>query len=139
VGQFFRIDKTNPPADPAKDFITLTNPPAEIGHLLKVACYDCHSNLTQYPWYSNVAPVSWWVKSHITHGRKHLNFSTWSDYKQKKQAHKLEECYEELEKGNMPLKSYPLTHPEARLNDEQNKVLINWFKSQEAKTGGDSD
>lgn len=131
--QFFRIDKTNPPLDPPNDFINVQNPPQQIAKLLKDACYDCHSHESKYPWYTNVAPVSWWVKSHINEGREHLNFSTWGTYPLKKRAHKLEECYEEVEEKHMPLKSYTWAHPEARLTEDQRATLVSWFKDQEQK------
>lgn len=126
--QFFRIDKTNPAVNPADDFIERTNPPKEIAAMLKASCYDCHSNESTYPWYSNVAPVSWWVKQHIDEAREELNFSMWSTYSLKKQDHKLEEMAEEVEEGEMPLKPYPLTHPEAQLSAEQKEELEHWFK-----------
>lgn len=129
VMQFFRIDKTNPTADPAKDFITAENPPAEMASLLKDACYDCHSYHTKYPWYTNIAPVSWWIKGHIDHGVEHLNFSTWTDYDADKRSHKLEEIAEEVEEKHMPLKSYTWLHPEAKMTDEQRTAMEEWAKS----------
>lgn len=127
--QFFRIDKTNPPINLADDFITITNPPEEITVMLKSACYDCHSHESKYPWYSNIAPVSWWVKHHIDEAREELNFSKWSTFTEKRKDHKFEEMEEEVEEGEMPLKPYPLTHPEAKLSAEQKTQLINWFKA----------
>ncbi len=127
--QFYRIDKTNPPADPNKDFITLEQPPAPLAKLLKDACYDCHSHQTKYPWYTNVMPFSKWIKGHIDHGREKLNFSTWSDYSPNKRDHKLEECVEFVADKKMPLTSYNLAHPEARLSDAQRKELVDWFES----------
>ena len=127
--QFFPIDKTNPAADMAKDYITIAQPPAQIATLLKNACYDCHSHSSKYPWYTSVAPVSWWVKGHIDNGRKHLNFSTWGDYSVKKVAHKLEECVEFVEETKMPLLSYIIAHPEARMNDEERAALVAWFRA----------
>ena len=127
--QFFRIDKTNPEYDPAKDFIAMTNPPTEVADMIKASCYDCHSNQTVYPWYTNVAPVSWWVKKHINEGRKHLNFSEWGNYETKRQNHKLEEFYSEVNEGEMPLKSYTLIHSEARLSDAQVKQMTDWVVS----------
>lgn len=127
VIQFFRIDKTNPPVVSEQEFMALAAPPADVSQLLKDACYDCHSHETKYPWYTNIAPVSWWIANHIEDGRKHLNFSVWGTYDQKKQAHKAEECYEEVKKQAMPLKSYLPAHPEARLSDEQRTRLVEWF------------
>ena len=129
VAQFFRIDKTNPVSDPAQDFVTLQKPPPDIALMIKDACYDCHSNQTKYPWYTNVAPISWWVKGHIDHGREHLNFSEWGTYSSKKASHKLEECYEMVEDTKMPLMSYWIAHPEAKMTTEQRASLVEWFKS----------
>ena len=129
VAQFFPIDKTNPPVEMTKDFITMTNPPTQIAEHIKVACYDCHSHHTKYPWYSDVAPVSWWIKGHMNNGLKHLNFSTWGDYSQKKKDHKLDECIELVEKNWMPLLTYKIAHPESKLSEEQRADLISFFKS----------
>jgi hypothetical protein len=131
VMQFFRIDKENPEVNTQKDFIQITNPPQRVANILKTACYDCHSHETNYPWYTNISPVSWWVKHHIDEGREHLNLSLWSDYNADKRAHKLEEFYEEVEEGEMPLTSYTLAHADARLSDEDKALLIDWVKSLE--------
>ena len=97
--QFFRIDKENPPYEASSDFISVENAPEDIQIILKQACYDCHSHQTTYPWYSNVAPVSWWLKDHIDEGREHLNFSVWASYDAERREHKLEELAEEVEEG----------------------------------------
>ena len=73
--------------------------------LLESACYDCHSYKTKYQWYSNIAPVSWWLGHNVEEGREHLNFSTWGNYPTEKAEHKLEECAEEVDEGEMPLNS----------------------------------
>lgn len=125
--QFITIDKTNPPVDASKDFMTITDPPAEVEKLIRTSCYDCHSNESTYPWYSNVAPVSWWVKDHINEAREELNFSEWGTYEWKRTDHKLEECAEEVDEGEMPLKSYLIAHSEARLSDEDRAKLVDWF------------
>lgn len=125
--QFFGIDKTNPPVNAGEEFMALAEPPADIAKLLKDACYDCHSHETEYPWYTNIEPVSWWIAGHINEARGHLNFSKWGAYDAEKMAHKAEECGEEVEKGKMPLKSYLPMHPEARLSDAQRKRLSSWF------------
>lgn len=129
VMQFFRIDKTNPPVVEADDFISITQPSAEVEKILRTACYDCHSNETVYPWYSNIAPVSWMLEDHIEEGREHLNFSKWGTFELKKQNHKLDECAEEVEEGEMPLNSYTWTHGDASLSDKQKKTLADWFES----------
>ncbi len=130
--QFFRIDKTNPPADPSADLITNLQPPEDVSIMIKLACYDCHSNHTKYPWYTNIAPISFWIKGHIKHAREELNFSEWTSYDAKKAHHKLEECYEKVMEGHMPLPSYTWMHSESKLSDKQRTVLANWFRGQMA-------
>lgn len=134
--QFIRIDKSHPKIVERNDFIHMTQPPKDIEVLLKNACYDCHSYKTEYPWYSNVAPVSWALADHIEEGRKHLNFSEWRKYSQKARNHKLHECEEEVEEGEMPLDSYTWTHGDAKLTKAQKEKLADWFKAQ---MNGDSE
>lgn len=131
--QFIRIDKTNPEVVIENDFIVQTNPPEYIQTILKTSCYDCHSNESTYPWYTNVAPISWWVKQHINEAREELNFSEWGTFKEKRQKHKLEEVFEEVEEGEMPLPSYLIVHSEAKLTTEQKNELVAWFKAEKSK------
>ncbi|MBL7901466.1 MAG: heme-binding domain-containing protein [Bacteroidia bacterium] len=129
VIQLFRIDKQNPPVVAEKDFLALNTASAEVQNIIKASCYDCHSNTSVYPWYTNVAPVSWWIKHHIKEGRKHLNFSEWGNYTAKKADHKLEECVEMIQEGEMPMSSYTLIHRETKLSEEESLMLVNWFSS----------
>ena len=131
--QFIRIDKTNPEVVIENDFIVQTNPPEHIQTILKTSCYDCHSNESTYPWYTNVAPISWWVKQHINEAREELNFSEWGTFKTKRQKHKLEECFEMIEESEMPLPSYLIVHSEAKLTSEQKNELVAWFKAEKGK------
>lgn len=132
--QFFPIDKTNPPPTPGMDFLKIKNTPEPIAKIIRTSCYDCHSNETRYPWYSNISPASWFVKNHINKGRKHLNFSTFATYEPKRQAHKLEECIEMIEKKEMPLESYYVGHQNAKLTDAQRKELAEYFKKEKEET-----
>lgn len=128
--QFFGIDKTNPVSDPTQDiFATLQ---ADNALVLKIreACYDCHSNNTHYPWYASVQPVGWWLKGHVNEAREHLNFSEFGTYTDEKAKHKLEEAVEYTEEGKMPLKSFTITHPEARLTDLERATMVTWFQKQ---------
>jgi cytochrome c553 len=134
VLQFFQINKTNPEIKPGEDFLVINKTEASTAKLLKDACYDCHSHETKYPWYTNVVPLSWWIKKHIVKGREELNFSTWATYTAKKADHKLEESIEMLEEKKMPLKSYVIAHSEAKLSADQIKQLSDYFRSQR-KTG----
>jgi hypothetical protein len=83
--------------------------------VLKRACYDCHSNETTWPWYSRVAPVSWWVAGHVSEGRDELNFSEWASTPQ--QLKRLGKTPKEIAKGEMPPWYYRLAHREARLSE----------------------
>lgn len=132
--QFFQINKENPPVNPNEDFLTMTQAPTEIATMIKTSCYDCHSHETQYPWYSNVAPVSWILKNHIDEGREHLNFSKWGTPQafgegEEGSGEALEEIVETLQKGEMPLWDYKLMHPAAQLSETQKTQLITWFQT----------
>lgn len=129
VIQFIPVDRSVPEYDPDRDLIAMANPPSEVGHLLKVACYDCHSYNTRYPWYSYIAPVSLWIQSsHIDHGREEMNFSLWGTYDADDQDHVLEECAEMVSSGSMPLNSYLWVHGDARLTDAQRDMMAEWFE-----------
>lgn len=128
IFQFFRIDKTTKPVDPNTDFISLLQPDKEVTSILKTSCYDCHSNQPAYPWYTNIAPLSWWIKHHINEGSHHLNFSEWGNYSQKRKDHKIDECIELINADEMPMTSYTLMHEDAKLTKEQKALLINYFK-----------
>ncbi len=127
--QFFPIDKSVPYTDPALDFFVVKNPPRKIIAILKSSCYDCHSYKTRYPWYSNVAPVSWILKSHINEGREHLNFSEFGKYSREASYLALTGMKKEISDKEMPLKSYLLIHEEARLTDEMRNELVTWLSS----------
>jgi len=127
--QFFQINKINPKVNPEDDFLSINKTETSTAKLIKDACYDCHSFETKYPWYTYVVPLSWWISNHIVNGRKELNFSTWAKYSPKKAGHKLEESIEMLEEYKMPLKSYLIAHPEAKLTKDQINQLSNYFSS----------
>lgn len=127
--QSFRIDKDNPSFSQNDDFLTVTEAPENIRTLVKNACYDCHSNETQYPWYSNLAPVSWWLKNHISEGRKELNFNEWDNFTAKRKQRKLDEALEMIEEEEMPIPSYTWVHRDARLTTSQRATLTAWLRS----------
>lgn len=129
VMQAFRIDTTNPTSAPEKDFLTVTNTPAELATVIRTSCYDCHSNEVKYPWYTQIAPVSWWIKHHVDEGKDELNFSEWADFSARRADHKLKECIEQIEEGEMPMNSYTIIHGDATLNESQKTALMAWFKS----------
>ena len=123
--QFIPVDQSNPPvsADPAIPFNVKT--------ILQRACYDCHSHETRWPWYSRVAPISWLLAHDVQEGREHLNFSTWTELPAQEIAENIEEIWEEVEEGEMPLWFYLPLHPEARLSSEDLALLNAWATSLE--------
>lgn len=103
--------------------------PASVEDILKVACTDCHSNLTVYPWYANVQPVGLWLTQHINDGKRHLNFSAFTQRPIAYQNHKMEEIIEMVKEGEMPLASYTWIHRNALLTAEQKTALTDWAQS----------
>lgn len=111
------------------DFIKVEQVPTDLAILLKNSCYDCHSNFTRYPWYDRIAPVSWWVQGHVDHGKEELNFSEWGTYSDRRKQKKLKEIIEEIEEGEMPLKSYLITHGDAKLSVAEFEALKTWIST----------
>lgn len=133
VLQFFRIDKTNPPVVQAETLEAAVAVPADVSQILGRACNDCHTNTTIYPWYSNIQPSGWFLKSHIDDGRRHLNFSVFNTYAPTKKTKKLEEICEQVESKEMPLPSYLWIHSESKLSESDAKALCDWAKDAGAK------
>jgi hypothetical protein len=99
---------------------------SEVGNTLVQACGDCHSNHTNLPWYGHVAPISWWIKSHVREGREELNFSEWTSYSARQRRDELESICGVISNGRMPPASYTALHPEARLGVEAKKGVCFW-------------
>jgi len=94
--------------------------------VLKAACYDCHSNNTNYPWYSNIQPIAWFLNRHIVEGKAELNFDEFGNYSSRRQQSKLKSIRSQIEKREMPLKSYKLLHKKASLTELERSTIINW-------------
>lgn len=124
--QFYRPEKNNAEYRDINAFLEDTKPNKNVQAILSKNCYDCHSNKTSYPWYSNVAPVSFWLDHHVEEGNEHFNLSNWANYSVKERDHKLDELIEEVEEGEMPLQSYTILH--GALNDNDKEALIHWAK-----------
>jgi hypothetical protein len=100
--------------------------PDTVRTLLKDACYDCHSNNTDYPWYSNIQPMGWLMAYHIKEAKNQLNFSDFGNYSQRQQLSKLDGIANSLKDDIMPLKSYKIMHKSAQLSTGEKSLLINW-------------
>jgi len=132
IAQFFSPDKNDGDIATVAAFMVETNPPEDVKKILETTCFDCHSSKTAYPWYNSITPVNYWLNDHIQDGKKHLNFSKWNTYSLKKKAHKMDELYEEVEDGEMPLNSYTWTHSEAKLSVAQITAVVTWGKKTQA-------
>ncbi|APY09388.1 cytochrome C [Winogradskyella sp. J14-2] len=128
IAQFFGPEKNEGDIVSVDAFIADTNPPEDVHTILENACFDCHSDHTNYPWYNAITPVNYWLADHVKDGKKHFNVSKWTDYSDKKKDHKLEELAEEVEEGHMPLPSYTWTHSDAKLSKEQIEAIEEWVK-----------
>ena len=121
--QLVPVTKTNPPVTQAIAWDS-----EQTQKLAQRACMDCHSNETVWPWYSNIAPVSWLVAKHVRDGRHHLNFSEWT-YSDKDKAGLAKDVEREISKGGMPDLSYLPMHAEAKLTDAEKQQLIDGLKA----------
>jgi len=138
IAQFIQPPHNNGVAATSTDITHAVQVPDSVMHLLKASCYDCHSNHTNYPWYSKITPVNWWLKQHIDEGKRELNFSTFATGSFRRKSRKLQETAEQVEKHEMPLKSYLWQHPEAKLNDAQRALIISWAKTAKQEVMQDS-
>lgn len=100
--------------------------PDDVQKIIKHSCYDCHSNNTVYPWYTNIQPVGWWMQHHVNEAKDELNFSVFGSYPEKRAKHKFKEIEEVTQEGSMPITSYTLMHGDTRLTPEQSKLIASW-------------
>jgi len=129
LAQFIRPAK-NQSNDLLHDIAQKYPVPDSVQAILKVACNDCHSNYTVYPWYAEVQPVAVWLANHVNEGKEHLNLSNFTARKIAVQNHKFEEIIEMVREGEMPLASYTWIHRDAILSEGQKQTLINWAQTQ---------
>lgn len=122
VIQFIRPARNNGELDNENAIFTSL----EVGKVLQTSCFDCHSDKTNYPWYTNIQPLGWWLNNHITEGKRELNFSQFESYSLKRKLKKLKEIREQIQEGEMPLSSYTLIHSYAKLSAEEKDLLIKW-------------
>lgn len=109
------------------DITKMFSVPFEVKTVLEVACYDCHSNNTRYPWYANIQPGGWWLAKHVKEGKEELNFSEFGSYARRRQINKLRSMENSIKDGAMPLSSYTLLHQNARLTSADKILLLVWI------------
>jgi hypothetical protein len=136
VAQFFGPAKSNPAIDPSQTIESRLRVTPQVAAILDRSCNDCHSNKTRWPWYSNVAPVSWLVIKDVNEGRQNMNFSEWGQYTQSDVDGLLKRICREVKAGTMPLSSYTLIHRGSKLSAEDVKTLCDWTTAERARIAG---
>jgi len=117
--QFIPVDRSNPAVASEPNWDS-----PQTKELMERACFDCHSNQTQWPAYSYVAPVSWLVAHDVEEGREKLNFSDWA-----RNPEEGEEMIESIQSGEMPMPIYLPLHPSAKLSPAEKEALIAGIKA----------
>ena len=109
------------------NFTEVYNVPKNVEVVLQTSCYDCHSNNTNYPWYSNIQPVRFFMEHHIKEAKENLNFDEWGNYSSRKQNNKLDRIAKQIQSNEMPLTAYTLIHKKAALSATQKKEVLDWI------------
>jgi len=128
--QFTNPSHQNPPIVPGHGVLDSIAPPPAVAAMLKNSCYNCHSFETKWPWYSYVAPLSWYLARDVKAGRAQLNFSDWPQDDPRRARKRWRHIAEEVQDGEMPLPNYTRVHAEARLNEQQRAELVKWAQAQ---------
>jgi len=124
--QFTTPRHMNPAVDPAQTLAATIAVPAEVSAVFARSCKDCHSNETNWRWYTYVAPVSWFTVGHVNDGRKELNVSEWGRYGKRMKDTRLKSICAQVRGGTMPLASYALVHRETKVSSDEVKRICDW-------------
>jgi hypothetical protein len=127
--QFIPVQPNETEPVTTADFIEYYQPPIAIGNIIRSSCYDCHSNQTKYPWYSNIQPIGWLLQNHISEGKSELNLSEFGNQSNRMKQMKLKSIISQINDGEMPLQSYLLLHSEAKLDSLKKASLVKYFDS----------
>ena len=122
--QLIPVEKTNPQINSQSTL----NTNISVMKILKKSCYDCHSNETKWPFYTSIAPFSFFVTSHVNDGRKALNFSNYNNIDNETKEKRLQRAIITTKNGRMALPSYLFAHKSAKLSKEEKKILSAWFE-----------
>ena len=129
VIQVIPVERNVSTVPPGQSFEKTEKVPANVAAILKVSCYDCHSNNTRYPWYSELQPGAWFMARHIKKGKEELNFDEFNNYSKRRKKAKIKSIISQIEKDEMPLKSYRMMHGNARLSADEKKELLDFFNT----------
>jgi len=125
--QFIPTDTNQQDGIPETDIRYVYDVPEKVLKVLETSCYDCHSNNTNYPWYSKVQPVRLLMDKHIREGKKELNFSEFGSYSERRKRNKIQSIGSQIEDAEMPLPSYLMMHEEAKLSKTDKEILDNFL------------
>ena len=131
VIQVIPVERNVSTVAPGQSFEKTEKVPANVAAILKASCYDCHSNNTRYPWYSELQPGAWFMARHIKKGKEELNFDEFNNYSKRRKKAKIKSIISQIEKDEMPLKSYRMMHGNARLSADKKKELLDFFRDNE--------
>ncbi|MCL4523512.1 MAG: heme-binding domain-containing protein [Acidobacteria bacterium] len=131
--QFVRPARTNPPEDPAKTIFADAAVWQDAPKTIERACLDCHSSRTRWPWYSQVAPVSWLVAHDVEEGREHFDMSNWATYRASRKSDVLEDIGKLVKNHSMPLPIYITLHGEAKLTEQERQEISAWAERARAR------
>lgn len=134
--QFVRPARTNPAVDESQTIFARAQMTPPAAAIFNRSCADCHSNKTVWPWYTNVAPVSWFIVNHVNEGRQHLNLSEWGKLDRDRQSKKLQQICDEVSDGGMPLSTYTPLHPGSKPTAADVKALCDWTDAERARLAG---
>lgn len=127
--QLVRPQKNTSASPAGKAFVDTFKVGKQVDAILAVSCYDCHSNNTNYPWYSEIQPMAWLMDKHVKEGKEKLNFDELPSYGPRKLNSKFTQITKQVEQGKMPLNSYLWMHGGARLSMEDKKLFVEYFNS----------
>jgi Haem-binding domain len=138
AAQFFPVARTNPPFGATQTIDNTVNVPQDVRATLTRACGDCHSNQTEWPWYSHVAPTSWFVVGHVNDGRRRINFSTWvrPGHEPRDSIDRLKAMCREVQSGGMPLTSFEIMHWHSWLSADDVKRICEWSDAEQKRLSG---
>ena len=128
--QFYRPHKNIQIHPTNKDFLVYEKAPKHIVKIFKTSCYDCHSNHTEYKWYDNIAPLSWYVDSNIKRAKFSLNFSEWGDFPSWRRLLFFQGAIPyDIDIKKMPSQNYLLMHSDAEISSDKKEQIARWISS----------
>lgn len=129
VIQAIRPARTNPPIDPSQEIAAKLPIDPAVQAIFARSCNDCHSQRTVWPWYSNIAPVSWLVIRDVDDGRRHMNLSNFTIAPPRRLAHTLRNVCSEVRSGDMPMTIYVPMHPKSKLTSADVEAICQWTQA----------